>query len=44
MSVENPETTTRAEDEALVKRTLAGDLTAFDDLVRRYQERIYATI
>jgi RNA polymerase sigma-70 factor (ECF subfamily) len=44
MSLENPETTTRAEDGALVRRTLEGDLTAFDDLVRRYQERIYATI
>jgi RNA polymerase sigma-70 factor (ECF subfamily) len=44
MSLENPETTARSEDEALVRRTLAGDLSAFDDLVRRYQERIYATI
>src|SRR5262252_5457490 len=32
-------------DEAvLVKRARRGDLTAYDDLVRRYQERIYATI
>src|SRR5579859_2034072 len=44
MSSDNPETTARAEDEALVRRTLEGDLSAFDDLVRRYQERIYATI
>ena len=44
MSLENPETTARSEDEALVRRTLEGDLSAFDDLVRRYQERIYATI
>src|SRR6266404_2947755 len=28
----------------LVKRARRGDLTAYDDLVRRYQERIYATI
>src|SRR5882672_1207478 len=28
----------------LVKRVRRGDLTAYDDLVRRYQERIYATI
>ena len=32
------------EERALVKKAQAGDLTAFDDLVRRYQERIYATI
>ncbi len=44
MSLENPETTTRAEDAALVRRSLDGDLSAFDDLVRRYQERIYATV
>jgi RNA polymerase sigma factor RpoE len=28
----------------LVKRAKQGDLSAYDDLVRRYQERIYATI
>jgi len=28
----------------LVKRARGGDLAAYDDLVRRYQERIYATI
>jgi RNA polymerase sigma factor (sigma-70 family) len=33
------------EDEGkLVKRAKAGDLDAYDQLVRRYQERIYATI
>ena len=32
-------------DEAeVVKRARQGDLSAYDDLVRRYQERIYATI
>jgi RNA polymerase sigma-70 factor (ECF subfamily) len=32
-------------DEAvLVKRAKQGDLSAYDDLVRRYQERIYATV
>lgn len=31
-------------EEALVKNALAGDLTAYDQLVRMYQERIYATI
>jgi RNA polymerase sigma-70 factor (ECF subfamily) len=34
-----------APDEAvLVKRARQGDLGAYDELVRRYQERIYATI
>src|SRR5204862_5694654 len=28
----------------LVKRARRGELTAYDELVRRYQERIYATI
>jgi len=28
----------------LVRRARRGDLTAYDDLVKRYQERIYATI
>ena len=28
----------------LVRRARRGDLTAYDDLIRRYQERIYATI
>jgi RNA polymerase sigma factor RpoE len=28
----------------LVRRARKGDLSAYDDLVRRYQERIYATI
>src|SRR5579859_7225882 len=28
----------------LVKRARQGDLAAYDDLVRRYQERIYSTI
>ena len=32
------------EEEVLVKRAREGDLTAYDDLVRRYQERIYATV
>jgi RNA polymerase sigma-70 factor (ECF subfamily) len=29
---------------SLVKRAKQGDLSAYDDLVRRYQERIYATV
>jgi RNA polymerase sigma factor (sigma-70 family) len=32
------------EEMALVHRARAGDMSAYDDLVRRYQERIYATI
>ncbi len=32
------------EEGELVERTRKGDLAAYDDLVRRYQERIYATI
>jgi RNA polymerase sigma-70 factor (ECF subfamily) len=32
------------EESVLVRRAKQGDLSAYDDLVRRYQERIYATI
>jgi len=32
------------EEQILVRRARQGDLAAYDDLVRRYQERIYATI
>lgn len=32
------------DDRQLVKRAQQGDLAAYDDLVRRYQERIYATV
>ncbi len=32
------------EDIALVKRTQNGDMIAYDELIRRYQERIYATL
>ena len=31
-------------DAQLVRRAQAGDLAAYDDLVRRYQERIYSTV
>lgn len=49
----NPETSTSpvaptapdaVAEEELVRRARRGDLQAYDDLVRRYQERIYATI
>ncbi|HUA39492.1 MAG TPA: sigma-70 family RNA polymerase sigma factor [Candidatus Sulfopaludibacter sp.] len=33
-----------ADEELLVKRARAGDLEAYDELVQRYQERIYATV
>ncbi|MSU36668.1 MAG: sigma-70 family RNA polymerase sigma factor [Pedosphaera sp.] len=33
-----------AADRELVDRAQAGDLSAYDDLVQRYQERIYATV
>jgi len=32
------------EEEELVRRSREGDLGAYDELVRRYQERIYATV
>ncbi len=34
----------QAEDRALVERAKGGDMAAYDDLVRRYQERVYATV
>ncbi len=39
-----PDSTTPSEEAELVKRARKGDLGAYDKLVRRYQERIYATI
>ena len=38
------EATAPVEEMDLVKRARKGDLTAYDELVRRYQERIYATV
>jgi RNA polymerase sigma-70 factor (ECF subfamily) len=45
-SVERTETESPApeEESELVRRARKGDLQAYDDLVKRYQERIYATI
>jgi len=34
----------RVEEDGFVRRAQKGDLAAYDELVRRYQERIYATI
>ncbi|MGD0744910.1 MAG: sigma-70 family RNA polymerase sigma factor [Verrucomicrobiota bacterium] len=41
---QDPESPASIDEEALVRRTRRGDLGAYDELVRRYQERIYATI
>jgi len=41
---QDPESPAPADEEALVRRVRLGDLEAYDELVRRYQERIYATI
>jgi RNA polymerase sigma-70 factor (ECF subfamily) len=41
---QNPETPAPVDEEALVRRARRGDLEAYDELVQRYQERIYATI
>ncbi len=45
-AVAPPDTATppAAEEMDLVRRARRGDLGAYDELVRRYQERIYATI
>jgi RNA polymerase sigma-70 factor, ECF subfamily len=39
-----PESPAPPEESELVSRARRGDLTAYDDLIKRYQERIYATI
>src|SRR5499427_1194417 len=36
--------TPQVDEAVLVKRARRGDLEAYDELVRRYQERIYATV
>jgi RNA polymerase sigma factor (sigma-70 family) len=43
-STENEAQKPPAEDIELVRRSQAGDMLAYDELVRRYQERIYATV
>ena len=40
----DPESPAPVDEEVLVRRARRGDLEAYDELVRRYQERIYATI
>ncbi len=39
-----PQAPARVDEMDLVKRARRGDLHAYDELVRRYQERIYATV
>ena len=39
-----PTVAEQTDDRVLVRRAKQGDLLAYDELVRRYQERIYATI
>lgn len=34
----------RAEEDLMVRQAQKGDLAAYDELVRRYQQRIYATV
>ncbi len=41
---DDSETPAPVEEELLVQRARRGDLEAYDELVRRHQERIYATI
>ncbi|MBI4325055.1 MAG: sigma-70 family RNA polymerase sigma factor [Chloroflexi bacterium] len=42
--MESPPAAAPVDDRVLVKRAQKGDLSAYDQLVQRYQERIYATI
>jgi RNA polymerase sigma factor (sigma-70 family) len=43
-STPDPAAAEAADEQELVRRARRGDLAAYDDLVRLYQERIYATI
>src|SRR6476620_10851709 len=42
--VDAPTVPAPVEDRLLVRRAQEGDLSAFDELIRRYQERVYATV
>src|SRR5687767_9295395 len=42
--LDNSTTNQGPDDLTLVKRAQAGDTSAYDDLIRKYQERIYATV
>jgi RNA polymerase sigma factor (sigma-70 family) len=43
-STDGSETPAPVEEVVLVKQAQRGDLEAYDELIRRYQERIYATV
>ena len=43
-AAEKPQAIDPTEERALVKRAQDGDLSAYDELVRRYQARIYAAL
>src|SRR3989442_473790 len=43
-AVDSPSPDSEAADLVLVQRAQQGDMPAYDELVRRYQERVYATI
>ena len=43
-AVARPAAANRAEEDAMVRQAQKGDLAAYDELVRRYQQRIYATL
>src|SRR6185503_7390609 len=42
--VEPPTPETQVDESELVDRARRGDMAAYDDLIRRYQQRIYATV
>jgi RNA polymerase sigma-70 factor (ECF subfamily) len=43
-TVEPAQTDTQAEERTLIRRAQDGDMSAYDELVRRYQQRVYATV
>jgi RNA polymerase sigma-70 factor (ECF subfamily) len=43
-AAKSPVAVNRAEEDEMVRRAQKGDLAAYDELVRRYQQRIYATV
>ncbi len=43
-AAEKPPSVDPTEERALVQRAQGGDLSAYDELVRRYQERVYAVV
>ncbi len=42
--LEQPASNTEPDDFTLVRRAKQGDMAAYDDLIRRYQQRVYATV